>query len=384
MFQFVIGAFVGILITSIVFLFWYRGYYLQFISRLDLIINSKEEHLLEKVIEDRFLFEKYLKSEQQNRIQEDLSKKIIGYIDSLNQINFNLVQQDSTLDAMNAFTENFSKVAESQSMSAENVAANTEELRASFESISQSVEKQVSSLSNVLIKLNSFIIFMETLSQEFSNLSSDSKKFTDRIHIGDKVVLSANEAMQNIAQSSNKIKEIAVNINEISEQTNLLALNASIEAARAGEKGLGFAVVAKEISKLSDRTVTSVKEIEIFVKNTSHDVKIGMDTLKSTSEIIHEMLHWTEKLEEFLDRYAKAVLKKTSTISEFGNDLEFVKSESSGIKLASSEQTEAVHQISLKTQNVSNEAETILMSSIELGALVDELKRITNSLKNLS
>ena len=284
---------------------------------------------------------------------------------------------------MNEFTVNFGKVAEAQSMSTENVAANTEELRASFDSINSYVEKQVGSLSDVYVNLNSFILFMETLSQDISNLSSDSKMFTGRIQRGSEIVVSANAAMKNIADSSNKIKGIAVNINEISDQTNLLALNASIEAARAGEKGRGFAVVAREISKLSERTVISVKEIETFVKNTAHEVQIGMETLQLTSDTIRDMLAWTEKLEDFLSRYAQTVIAKTVNVTSIADSLELVKREAGEIKNASLEQTEAVHQITVKTQHVSQESENIMMSSMELSALVDELKRITSSLKEL-
>jgi methyl-accepting chemotaxis protein len=74
---------------------------------------------------------------------------------------------------------------------------------------------------------------------------------------------------------------------------------------------------------------------------------------------------------------------KTSTASEIADSLEIVKQEAGEIKNASLEQTEAVHQITIKTQHVSQESENILMSSMELGALVDELKRITGSLKEL-
>ncbi len=386
MLTFLSGFFFGLVLASILFVIWYFYSYKKFTTRIYNFAKSLELGVLEQE-KDTLASNSFL---AKTLIDKKLSSAYLGLVtnfeknlDSFHQIGFNLVQQNSTLDSMNEFTENFAKVAEAQSHSTENVAANTEELRASFDNINSYVEKQVESLSSVYLKLNSFIIFMEKLSQEISSFSSDSKNFTARMQRGSEVVLSANVAMKNIAESSSKIKDIAVNINEISDQTNLLALNASIEAARAGEKGRGFAVVAREISKLSDRTVNSVKEIETFVKNTGHEVQVGIETLQLTSEIIRDMLVWTEKLEDFLNRYAKAVIAKTSTVEEIADSLEMVKKEAGEIKNASLEQTEAVHQITIKTQHVSQESENILMSSMELGALVDELKRITVSLKEL-
>lgn len=384
--SFIFGLFLGFILASVLFAFWYFSSYKQFTLKLYNLSQALNRGAIEKELEGQFkasFIEKNLSDEQGLRAYSGLVHSFEKYIDAFQQIEFNLVQQTSTLASMNEFTVNFGKVAEAQSMSTENVAANTEELRASFDSINSYVEKQVGSLSDVYVNLNSFILFMETLSQDISNLSSDSKTFTGRIQRGSEIVVSANAAMKNIADSSNKIKGIAVNINEISDQTNLLALNASIEAARAGEKGRGFAVVAREISKLSERTVISVKEIETFVKNTAHEVQIGMETLQLTSDTIRDMLAWTEKLEEFLSRYAQTVIAKTVIATSIADSLELVKREAGEIKNASLEQTEAVHQITMKTQHVSQESENIMMSSMELSALVDELKRITGSLKEL-
>lgn len=67
------------------------------------------------------------------------------------------------------------------------------------------------------------------------------------------------KAAGEIAAANNSIKQIE----GFSRKQNILALNASIEAARAGESGLGFAVVAKEVQKLSDSMDHSSKDIKL-------------------------------------------------------------------------------------------------------------------------
>ena len=344
MFLFLLGLLFGISLTSVCFGLWYNYTYKIFLTRFMNYLNPDKSKNV-GFVNNSFLSRRLTDVRQEN-IFTTLNASFENFSDIRQKLTFNLVQQNSTLDSMSEFTENFGKVAQEQSLSTETVAANTEELRASFDSINSYAETQVENLGKVYLELNAFTIFMETLTSEFSVLSSDSKTFTERIQKGISVVFSANSAMKNIASSSSKIKDIATGINEISDQTNLLALNASIEAARAGEKG-------------------------------------GMETLALTSEIINDMLTWTEKLESFLERYAKAVVNKTSVVSQISQNLETVKQVGVEIKNASREQTEAVEQIHTKTQRISQESEQILMSSIELGALVDELKRITGSLREL-
>jgi methyl-accepting chemotaxis protein len=103
------------------------------------------------------------------------------------------------------------------------------------------------------------------------------------------VALSA-DTIRQLEQRTRDIGGIASLIKEIAEQTNLLALNAAIEAARAGEAGRGFAVVADEVRKLSERTRGATADIGRMLDGVQSQAEHAVRTVETGMSEMEEGL----------------------------------------------------------------------------------------------
>ncbi len=75
-------------------------------------------------------------------------------------------------------------------------------------------------------------------------------------------------------------------IKDLSLQTKLLGFNAAIEAARAGVSGLGFGVVADEISNLAGGSEQSIKQIAEIISDIQADSEHNRNELKHVGDMI--------------------------------------------------------------------------------------------------
>lgn len=113
--------------------------------------------------------------------------------------------------------------------------------------------------------------------------------------------------IEQLNEKTNQIGNISSSVTDLANQTNMLALNASIESVRAGENGKGFAIIAIEIRKLADQSKKSVEGINYLVV----DIKKAIDsTVTVTSEGTNTLQlgsEITEKTANAFDGIANAV-----------------------------------------------------------------------------
>jgi len=128
----------------------------------------------------------------------------------------------------------------------------------------------------------------------------------DMVEMGEKLEEISDETEARVRNTDN-IVEI---IKDIADKIKILGINASIEAARVGEEGQGFAVVAKEVQNLAEKSVESTTNIE--------------ETLEKVNEISSELNNVSEKLAEASDLQASVVNKihaEMQSLNVLGNKI---------------------------------------------------------------
>jgi methyl-accepting chemotaxis protein len=254
------------------------------------------------------------------------------------------------------------------------ISGSSDELERSAAEIARSTTQQSEAAASMAASVEELTVSITHVADSAGEASASTRAAKEASTQGSEVIGNSITEMRRIAEGINgsaqqinqlgersrEISGIIKVIGEIAGQTNLLALNAAIEAARAGEQGRGFAVVADEVRKLSERTGASAQEI---------------------SQMIGAIQAETESAVERMNAVAKEMTGGVELVQNVGVSLEKIDAKTRDTTTLAGQIATAVNEQKTASEDIARRLESIAQAAEENSALTGNNREVAQNLR---
>ena len=133
---------------------------------------------------------------------------------------------------------------------------------------------------------------------------------------GERMMQTVNVSMQGSVNQSAEMRGIVALIDSVAFQTNILALNAAIEAAHAGGHGRGFAIVAKEVGLLAQKSSHSTRDIQQVINRSLQQIDQGSQAVDLLTGNLRQIIDLVNKCSALMGDISLASLNQGESIQD--------------------------------------------------------------------
>jgi methyl-accepting chemotaxis protein len=318
----------------------------------------------------------------------DIAYRAVPLLDAEGKLNA-VLQIITDLTSVKETQRTIQKVAEQASTIANRVAAASEELSAQVEQVSRGAEMQrtrVESTATAMAEMNSTVLEVAKSAGQASEQSELSKnraqdgatlvnKVVDAINQVNRVAETLQKNMRELGAQAESIGGVMNVISDIADQTNLLALNAAIEAARAGEAGRGFAVVADEVRKLAEKTMSATQEVGSNITAIQHSTRTNIEEVGVAAKAVTQATALADNSGKALGEIVELASSSSGVVASIAAAAEEQSATSEEINRAIEEINRVVGETTDGMVQASQAVQELSQMAQELNRVMEQLQR---------